>query len=90
MLYALFFLIKLLKLNNLEDAFRKLTILANDLNLNLTSVVHSSNSSRPSQLQRNANEIWKTLSPVICGHSYNPNGEAPSSGDDIVPDLLGE
>eukprot|EP00111_Clytia_hemisphaerica_P002239 TCONS_00006276-protein len=80
----------LLKLSNLEDAFGKLVTLAKDLNLNLTEISHSSNTSRPSQLTQNANEIWKTLSPVICGTQYTgwEHKKKERSNDDIVPGLL--
>ena len=75
----------------MEDAFKKLSILAKDLNLNLTRVADTSNkTSRPSQLQQNANEIWKTLSPVICGTAYDgkKSDQGKVDSDSIVPDLF--
>ena len=80
-----------MKLSNLEDAFKKLSVLAKDLNLNLTRITDAANkTSRPLQLEENANEIWKTLSPVICGTAYDDEKSDRGRGDSdsIVPDLF--
>lgn len=75
-------------MSNLKDAFLKLSILAEDLNLNLSRVSNSNNYSRPSHLQQNANEMWKILSPVMCGSPYTEAEEKDGHGGSSIPELL--
>lgn len=77
-------------MNNLKDAFIKLSILADDLKLNTSKLSHPVNYSRPRRIQENANEMWDALSPVLCGHGSEEDEENTNEGggSSIIPELL--
>ena len=62
--------LQLQSLGEVEQLIHKYTMIAHDLNFNISQITLVANASHSEKLMTHAKVMWRTLGPIICGSSH--------------------